>query len=104
MRLEVPLPERGGRAVELTCKSQFTGLPFTTGAVADTGCLQHYCLGLQAAGIVVPSEWQHFAGRSCGATPPHWADSEQDHGHPLQGQLTGAQSLHLEVGNGSPYG
>ena len=79
MQLEAPLPERGGRAVKLTCKSQPTGLPFSTGAVADTGCLPDYFLGSRlqaAAGVVVPSEWEHFAGRRCGATPPYWVDSE----------------------------
>jgi hypothetical protein len=45
MRLDVPLPERGGRAAELTCKSKLTRLPFQPALVADPGCLPDYCLG-----------------------------------------------------------
>jgi hypothetical protein len=56
-------------------------------------------LELQAAGVVVvPSELQRFAGRHFGATPSRTAVPR------LQGQLTGAQHLDLEVANGSRAG
>lgn len=100
MRLEEPLPERGGRAAELTCKSQPMGLPISTGAVA--GCLPRYCLGSRLPvlslcrpnGNASPGATEARRRRT-GPTPSRTAARR------LQGQLTGAQPLDLEVGNGS---